>query len=205
MPFTSERRTFEHLANACASDPSLEEAYTSALSDIHERYNTTIRENRFVVGGAVETFTLALLRACGISAQPAGEESVSIDIHLAGNTGISIKSQFTSSRSAFRLINTLGDSSSEWQTATIFLVAGIGIGYADPDLLPDSSYRLSDAVMLPWAPLQTLWNDHPRWLHPMNIPFKSPTVETGRSLVASYAIAHEVLTRLNSPLLQHMR
>ncbi len=204
MPFTAERRTFKHVARTCTSEPSLEEAYTSALSDIHERYNTSIRENRFTVDGTVEMFTLALLRACDVSAQPAGEEGVSIDIHLAGNTGISIKSQFTQSRSAFRLINTLGDSGSEWQTATFFVVAGIGIGYADPDLLPDASYRLSDAVMLPWRPLQSLWEDNPQWIHPMNIPFKSPTVETGRSLVASYAIAHEVLTRLNSPLLEYM-
>ena len=57
--FTGERSVFDRLR----SDISVEaqQEYELAIKRLIECYNTTIRENRFTVGGALKVFTCALL------------------------------------------------------------------------------------------------------------------------------------------------
>ena len=71
MPFTRERDAFHQIVRTFKARRAVEAAYLDAVADVVEHYNTSIFENRFTVGGAVELITLLLLRECGISAQPA--------------------------------------------------------------------------------------------------------------------------------------
>ena len=64
--YTAERRAFDWLRDTCPE--AARRDYEQAIRTLVERYNTTIYENRFVVGGAVEVFTWALLRSAGIAA-----------------------------------------------------------------------------------------------------------------------------------------
>ena len=105
--------------------------YEIGIRTLIERYNTTIRENRFVVGGVVEIFTMALLRSTGIEVSAYGAESVAGDLILPDLKMFSVKSSFTSSGS-IRLVNTMGDSATNWTTATLFVLANVGIVYGDP-------------------------------------------------------------------------
>ena len=97
--------------------------YEIGIRTLIERYNTTIRENRFVVGGVVEIFTMALLCSTGIEVSAYGAESVAGDLILPDLKMFSVKSSFTSSGS-IRLVNTMGDSATNWTTATLFVLAG---------------------------------------------------------------------------------
>ena len=204
MPFTRERQAFHQVARTLAQRPDVEAAYLAAVADVVERYNTSIFENRFTVGGALELITLLLLRECGISAQPAGQESRGIDIHLGGGAGLSIKSQFAPSTGQFNLVNTRSGSEATWNAGTLFIIANSGIGYADSELLPDATRMTSDALVLDWAPLRNFWEAHPEYLHQADVPVKPATILSGQSLVASHAVALEILNRLESPLLRHL-
>ena len=64
MSYNSERRAFAHLKDNCPQ--AVSDEYVQAIKTVLERYNTTIYENRFVTGGAVEIFTCALLRSVGL-------------------------------------------------------------------------------------------------------------------------------------------
>jgi hypothetical protein len=204
MPFTRERDAFRQVAGTFKARPAVEEAYLDAVADVVERYNTSIYENRFTVGGAVELITLLLMRECGISAQPAGQESRGIDVHLGGAAGLSIKSQFAPSPGAFNLVNTRGGSAARWEVGTLFIIANKGVGYADSELLPNATRIASDALVLDWSPLRDFWEQHPQYLYSADIPVKPATILSGQSLVASQAVALEVLNRLDSPLLKHL-
>ena len=65
MPFTRERNAFQQVATTFRSRPDVQSAYLDAVADVVGNYNTSIFENRFTVGGAVELMTLLLLRKCG--------------------------------------------------------------------------------------------------------------------------------------------
>ena len=203
MPFTRERSAFRQVVTTFERRPEVEAAYLAVVADVVGHYNTSIYENRFTVGGAVEIMTLLLLRACGISAQPAGQESTGIDIHLAGGAALSIKSQFAPSPGQFNLVNTRSGSDATWDVGTIFVIARRGIGYADPELLPNATRVANDALILDWARIREFWETHPQYLHTADVPVKPPTILSGESKVASHAVALEVLQRLQSPLLKH--
>ena len=128
--FSAERRYFQALRGNCP--PAALAEYRQAVSITVERYNTTVRENRFIVGGAVEIYTVALMRSAGIDAHGYGAQMDSSDLILPNGKALSVKSQFTKSRSKFKLINTQSNYTPEWHTATLFIIAGIGIVYGDP-------------------------------------------------------------------------
>lgn len=71
MTNSIQRKAFETLRNHAPKDARDE--YVKALKELVLRYNTSIRENRFIVGGAVECFTCAFVEEfiCG-KAQPIG-------------------------------------------------------------------------------------------------------------------------------------
>ena len=54
-----ERKVFDILKERTSGQ--VRQEYETAIAMLLERYNTTIHENRFVAGGAVEVFTYALL------------------------------------------------------------------------------------------------------------------------------------------------
>lgn len=176
----------------------VKEELLAAISCVVEDYNTTYRENRFIVGGAVEEMVAAALRCVGFeNVRSVGVENVGADIFV-GEQAFSLKTSFTGRKEAIGMINKQGDSSPQWVDPTIFVLAGTGIGYADPELLPNATRDGNDQVSLPRAPLLALFRDNQQWLLDCAVSVKPPTNEPPKS-VASRTVAHEILRRQETP------
>ncbi len=78
MSYHQERRVFDRLRADLA--PQVKREYEAAFNTLIERYNTTIKENRFITGGALEVFTYALLRSVGIECNLYGSQATHGDI-----------------------------------------------------------------------------------------------------------------------------
>lgn len=172
----------------------LRQELLDAVGLLVDDYNTTYRENRFIVGGAVEEMIAAAMRCIGFEdVRSVGVENVGSDIFV-GEQGFSLKTSFTGRNEAIGMINKQGNSRPVWTDPTIFVLAGRGIGYADPVLLPNATRDGNDQVSLPRAPLHALFEQDPRWLLRCEVQVKPPTDEPPRS-IASKAIAVEILQR----------
>ena len=119
--YATERRVFERLKSDCSDQAKLE--YELAFNTLIERYNTTIHENRFTTGGAVEVFTYALLCSVGIDCTLYADQSKSGDILLPNDKKLSLKGTFTGGASDVKLINQLGEGNRSWTTATLFIIS----------------------------------------------------------------------------------
>ena len=194
MNFQEERKHFWDLKKKVSKD-NLKE-YKDAITELHSRYNTTIHENRFVVGGAVKLFTVALLRSVGIDAKPCGNKAVAGDIilptELPTEKMLSVKGHFTGKKGEIRLVNTMGDGSrTEWNTATLFIVSGKGIIYGDPTMVDDNDIiRKKDAITLKYRAVEELYKNN---CIAANIPHKRPSKQAGSSQRASVAVAKQIL------------
>ncbi|MXX95892.1 MAG: hypothetical protein F4039_10725 [Gammaproteobacteria bacterium] len=196
MSFNSERRAFNRLKNDCSGRAKAE--FEEALRILIERYNTTLYENRFIVGGAVEVFTYALLRSVGVACQLYGDIEKSGDILLPNHKHLSIKSSFKGGLSNIRLLNKMGEGERFWDTATLFIVANVGIIYGAPDMVsPEDIKDAKDAVELKRSGLKLLANDE-RNVFDIHIPQKPSTEMTGFSQKASTAVAKQVLSEAKS-------
>lgn len=191
--YTPHREIYRQLRNGMTSSPDVLDELLRALSLLISEYDTSIRENRFIAGGATERILAATMRCVGISEARARGLDLDDEDIVVGDCQISVKASFTGGRQAIRLINTLGDSAASWRTATIFVLANRGIGYADPDLLPDVARSSRDAVILPRPPLDDLHDAEPQWLLPCDVPAKSQDASQRRA--ASEAVATEILQR----------
>ncbi|MCY3858974.1 MAG: hypothetical protein OXG25_08700 [Gammaproteobacteria bacterium] len=193
MAFTSERRYFANLKANLSAEVKVE--FESAMSALLNQYNTTIRENRFIAGGATEVFTVALLRSTGIPARMYGEETDAGDIILPGNKMLSVKGEFAKS-SSVRLLNKLGQGKRNLKTATIFVLSGTGMIYADPDMFDESDFRdTGDALVILRRSLLRV-ADNPGYFIEMEIPFKPPKEQSLHSRNASQEIAKRILYEL---------
>ncbi len=198
MPFTAERRYFAHLKATLA--PDVKDEFECAMSALLSQYNTSIRENRFIAGGATEVFTVAMLRSTGIPARLYGEETDAGDVILPGNKMLSVKGEFAKSYS-IRLINKLGEGKRNLKTATLFVLSGTGIIYGDPDMFSESDFKDSgDALTIYRRALKRVADD-PINLIEMNIPFKPPKEQSLLSRKASQEIARRIILELELELL----
>ncbi|MGI9249722.1 MAG: hypothetical protein ACR2PR_00755 [Pseudohongiellaceae bacterium] len=192
MKFTKERKAFDHLRDNYEQEVA--EEYILAVGTVLERYNTTIYENRFVTGGAVEIFTCALLRSVGLECTLYASQERSGDLLLPGGRQISVKGTFTGGASNIKLVNQLGEGSRPWSTATIFVVSEVGLVYGDPTMVTDTHIKqVSDGVVLKRRGLQELMDDSNNVL-PLNIPQKPSGEMTGFSHKASAAVAKQVMS-----------
>lgn len=168
--------------------------YITALGILLNNYNTTIYENRFLVGGALEVFTILLLQEAGIPAQPYGDETADGDIILPRRKLLSVKGSFTQRTHSIRLINTMGDTMPVWNTATLFVLSGVGIVYGDPQMIePNEDLTKSkDALLLNSHGLKKIMADQKN-IFPMPIPTKPDSTLTQRSLKASAAVAKQII------------
>lgn len=192
QPFQAERAAFEQFKRAVENDPVLKQDIETALRELLGRFSTSIYENRFVVGGALEVIMVAALRAAGIDAADVGAEEERIDIRIPGG-GFSVKGHFRGSGN-IRLINVLGESSQTiWSEATLFVLHGVGIGYADPDLLSHRTavHRTGDAITVRYSELLAFLAQNPNWLIPCEVP-QSLQNESQSELV-SRALARQIL------------
>ena len=193
VTYETHREIYGHLRDGLNNSPDVLDELLRALGLLISEYDTSIRENRFISGGATERILAATMRCVGIAnARARGLDLNDEDIVVDGHQ-ISVKASFTGGRQAIRLINTLGDSSAVWRTATIFVLANRGIGYADPDLLPGIARSSRDAVILPRRPLDELHDAQPQWLLRCDVPAKSQ--DSSQRRAASEAVATEILQR----------
>lgn len=194
---TAERRVFNRLKTDCSR--TAREEYELAIKTLVELYNTTIHENRFIVGGAVEVFTYALLRSVGIDCNLYGDQAQGGDILLPNNRMLSVKSSFRGVQD-IRLLNQMGIGKRMWSTATLFVISGVGIVFGAPDMVAaDHVKAMGDATVLRRAGLQALIdNDDPDNVLRMAIAEKPPTEKTGFSRKASTAVAQKILSEMES-------
>ena len=192
--FDIERNCFKHLQENLSNEAKAE--YETGIKHLIERYNTAIYENRFTVGGVVEVFTLALMRSTGIEIEGCGSEAQGGDLILPSGRMFSLKSSFTKGGSVI-LVNTRGDSGTDWETATLFVLSNVGIVYGDPAMAEkDDLNRVADNLQIKRTALNRLAQD-PLKLIPMEIPLKPPTEMADSSMKASDAVARQLMSELN--------
>jgi hypothetical protein len=192
--FDIERNCFKHLQENLSNEAKAE--YETGIKHLIERYNTAIYENRFTVGGVVEVFTLALMRSTGIEIEGCGSEAQGGDLILPSGRMFSLKSSFTRGGSVI-LVNTRGDSGTDWETATLFVLSNVGIVYGDPAMAQeDDLNRVADNLQIKRTALNRFAQD-PSKLIPMEIPLKPPTEMADSSMKASDAVARQLMRELN--------
>ncbi len=194
--YTQERRVFDRLKSDCSDEAKQE--YELAFDILLTRYNTTIHENRFVVGGAVEVFTYALLRSVGIDCTLYADQTMSGDILLPRDRKLSVKGVFTGGANSVKLINKLGEGDRPWNTATLFVVSEVGIVYGSPDMVaPEHIKDVKDGIQLTKQGIATLM-DNSTNVYPMELARKPPTEMTGFSHKASNAVARHIMREMKS-------
>lgn len=192
--FSAERAAFHQFKQAVENDGVLKSDIETALKALLGRFATTIYENRFVVGGALEVIMVAALRAAGIDAIDVGTQEERLDIRISDG-GFSVKGHFSGSGN-IRLINVLGESErANWNEATLFVLHGIGIGYADPELLNSigAIQRTGDAIVIRYNALRAFFRTHPEWLVECEVP--QSLHEKDASELVSRAIARQILAQ----------
>ena len=192
--YAPHRGIYRTFRNGLETRDGVLDELLKALGLLISEYDTSIRENRFIAGGATERILATAMRCVGIAnARARGLDLNDEDIVVNGHQ-ISVKASFTGGRQAIRLINTLGGAEDTiWRTATIFVLANRGIGYADPALLPNVARSSGDAVILPRRPLDNLHDAEPRWLMRCAVPAKARDASQRRA--ASEAVTTEILWR----------
>ncbi len=192
--FVDERKAFQKIKEAVEQDKALRADIEGALRELLGRFSTTIRENRFVVGGALELILVAALRAAGVKAEHVGTEGERIDIRLEKG-GFSVKGHFSRAGGTIRLINTLGESAeTKWETATLFVIHSVGIGYADPELIPESQVeRSKDAIVLKYKVVHEFLSKNSHYRISISVP---PILsDVSSSELVSRTLAREILEK----------
>jgi len=194
--FGKERTFYARYKQGLESDRGLFDEVLGAIAEVLSRYNTTVFENRFIVGGVVEQIIGASARALELNVHNAGKQNQGYDIELddSQETGISIKGVFASTSGHHNLVNTRGsnegrDLASLWTTSTLFVMSGVGIGYTDPELGGEFLHPTADALQISGGGLQRWWNENPEWIIRADVPPKSSGPATR---VASDAVAWDV-------------
>ena len=196
--FSSERAFYLLYKEAVERDPVLLRELVAAIDAVLTRYNTSVWENRFIVGGVVEQIIGASARDLGLDVQNAGKQNQGYDLELDGpnGAGISIKGVFATTNGMHNLVNVRGsdperDLRDRWTTATIFVMAEVGIGYTDPLFGAEFLNPTGDALQISGRLLRQWWEAHPEWLISAPIPRK-PDVPATR--VASDAVSLDIFS-----------
>ena len=189
--FAAERGAFAQLKQKIDHDDKLRQEVEYTLAQLLGRFATSVRENRFVVGGALEVILTAALRAAGVAAEDVGISEERIDIRIP-NGGFSVKGHFSGTGN-IRLINVLGDSTqAEWSEGTLFVLHGMGIGYSDAELLgAGATKREKDAIVLRYNQLKQFLETNPAYFIALQVP--QATKEEKQSELVSRAVAREIL------------
>lgn len=191
MGYDQERRVFNRLKKDL-SEP-LKAEYEGAFKTLIERYNTTVKENRFLTGGAVEVFTCALLRSVGIECNLYGSQSADGDIMLPNKKLLSIKGSFRGGAQNVTLLNKQGGGTREWKTATLFVISEVGIVYGTPDMVQPCHIKdTNDSIQLKKQALVKIMEDSKNVI-PMNLVRKPPTEMAGFAHKASVAAAKQIM------------
>lgn len=177
--------------------------FVDACRVVNIRYDTAIYENRFIVRGVVEQLVGVAMRAQEVSVENVAKTRRGVDLVSTERAiGFSVKSQFKRGQE-IRMVNTMGGSGSEvvWDHATIFVLVGTGIGYADPELASHGLVPRSDALTLKIASLRELWAEKPEYLISCDIPAKPEVASNSR--VARDVVAQDVLREFRHLLVHY--
>jgi len=193
VAYDAERSFFLEFRHRLRADTQLIAEIEGALAAVHERYDTRVWENRFVAGGVTEQIIGSAARALGLDIANVGKHNQGYDLELPSGEGLSIKAVFSSTDGQIRLINKLGEGTRIWVDATLFPVAMVGIGYADPVLVPGLTASSGDALVISGRQLKAFWAANTEWLVDfVNVPPKSSGANTS---VASDVVAFDVFQR----------
>lgn len=196
--FSSERAFYLLYKEAIERDAVLLGEVLAAIDAVLTRYNTSVWENRFIVGGVVEQIIGASARDLGLDVQNAGKQNQGYDLELEGPTGsgISIKGVFATTNGMHNLVNVRTsdpnrDLRERWTTATIFVMSEVGIGYTDPLFGAEFLNPTGDALQISGRLLRRWWDENPEWLIRAPIPRKpvGPAVR-----VASDAVSFDIFS-----------
>lgn len=189
--YSAARNAFHVIATALREDREILHEVQECYRLLLTRYSTSIRENRFIVGGVSERIIAATFIALGHQASNTGVLVTGSDISVNG-VNLSVKSIFQRSPRSVRLVNVMGESrGAHWRDPTIFIVSSLGIGYADPEMIPSGTRSVGDAIELPIRRLRAHWESQPHWFVPVTIPHALQ--DESRSDVASRSVADEIL------------
>ena len=201
MNFDRERNCFYHLRDNLSDQAKAE--YELGVGNLIQRYNTAIYENRFIAGGVVEIFTLALMRSVGIEIEAHGARGVGGDLKLHSGEMFSVKGCFTKTSNVI-LVNTRDDSYTPWTTATLFVVSNYGIIYGDPTMVEDNDLvRVQDNLQIKRRAFVGFASD-PSNLIPMRIPLKPPADKEGTNRKASDDVAIQLMKELDMSTLSDL-
>ncbi|HEY4473670.1 MAG TPA: hypothetical protein VI957_00715 [Candidatus Paceibacterota bacterium] len=184
------RATFSSFRAKLEKDGGLRSQLESAVKMLRSSYNTAIYENRFIVGGALEHIMVAAFNGAGIPAQHVGRGDTRVDVLVTSereDAGYSVKASF--STLSARLINTMGNKNPEWKEPSLFLFSGVGIVYADPELLPEATIHGDGVLTLDGKKMRAYITSHPEYV--LAIIFDKP--KTGK--IASSKTASEDVAR----------
>ena len=195
--FKESRSLFKEIKEKIESSkdkPNIIE-FEKAIQKLVNEYNTANRENRFVVGGALEILFCALLKSLNFQCKWLKEARYDIEIN---GIKFSLKSNFTGSGD-IRLVNILGDERAVWEEPTLFFISGIGICYADP-LMNLETKHTSDALTIKLKDLKNLFENNRGLVISISIPRKPRNSEAIK--IASYDVAKSILEEINSQYLK---
>jgi hypothetical protein len=203
MTFEVERRFFADYKSGIEEDSVVLDEFLAACRAVNLRYDTAIYENRFIVGGVVEQLLGASMRAVGCEIDNVAKTSRGVDLASPKlDAGFSVKAQFKKGPE-IRLVNTMGGSGSNavWTHATIFVIVGVGIGYADPDLIVTGLVARSDVLTLRSSALAELWANQTKYLIQCDIPSKP--AKSSQSRVASDVVAQDIMMDFKNLLIHY--
>lgn len=203
MSFESEQQLFFDFKSGLERNSIVLEEFLGACAGVNLRYDTAIYENRFIVGGVVEQLVGASMRAVGCNIDNVAKTSRGVDL-LSPDLGVgfSVKAQFKKGPE-IRLVNTMGGSGADavWTHATIFVVVGMGIGYADPSLASSGLIARSDVLTVKMSSLVELWDTYPQYLIECDVPPKPS--KSSQSRVASDVVAQDIMIDFKNLLIHY--
>jgi len=177
-------------------EPNKEE-FIKALDRLVSSYDTRNRENRFVVGSALELLFCVFLNSLHFKTKWISEET-RYDIEI-DSIRFSLKSSFTSSGS-IRLINILGNKKAVWNEPTIFFISDLGICYVDPNMGFKTKHT-SDALTIQIRDIKKFVEKDKKWLIEIDIPHKPNKKEKIKT--ASYDVVKSILDEIGSKYLKN--
>lgn len=192
--FVRARALWGRFRAGLEGNPAVLGEMLGALRLILNDYSTTLRENRFLVGGAAERLVAITMRAVGLQGARARGLRLDEEDLVVEGCRISLKCSFTAGKSAIRLVNALGSGSGHtWDVPTLFLLGGRGIGYADAGLLPDAVMSTGDALILDGQKLARFFEASPAHWYACAVPTKPADPHSIRA--ASELVVRDVVLR----------
>lgn len=186
--------------------PALRREVEGALNELVYEYSPTNRENRFVVGGAVERIIAAAMRAAGVPVGNLGHDGLGADVgvyaaHLRDDV-LSLKATFQAS-TTYRLVNFLGTSELRDVHPTMFIQPNVGLvlGHSGHPLIANNISLRDDAIVLPSRCVKEHALKNPEWQIALDVPINPRATA---SKVASEEVAKAILSRPHYPLLGAM-